>query len=629
MKGLDLLVEAAALVPEARFVIAGEGPERERLEARIAELGEGRTASVCSAGAAMSARCSPQPTCSWSHRGATRSPLTILEALAAGTPVVATARGRAFRGDHGRADRPVVAPEDPPALARRSRAARRCGTRATQFAAEDGRGSRALLRDRDDATRRGVYTRLLAGRAGSPMTRPHPSILIYHQVGEPRDDPFHQYVSADELRRSHGDRRARRPVGLIDLAAEARAGAARRGIAVTFDDGYPATCASRGRRSSGWACRRWCSSRPAHGQRARLLVERPGATPSSRRRARRADLGCDRPAGARTAPRRPTRSSAAISSMRPGRGSVRSEPADLERALADVRRWAGLAPPGPPAETVRCMTVAELGELMRDEIVDIGAHTRTHPLLAARSPAEQRDEIAGGRTTLEEWLDRPVTDVRLPLRPAGRRLPRSRGPRGSRRWVRHRRRGAPRARQRHARRARSCPRHAVPTCRGGVRALAARVPEPDAHATRPDREPPGPHAARAAPASRPSLIRPPGLGEQRDQAALRVATVGLAERPSAPLRVPIHGGRVGDRTKVHANRWRARADRDHTAPRCPGRERDRTELLTWPPADQELHAVTRGPDLVADHGHLDGAGAVRVDPERRRPPRCRRAARAG
>ena len=41
MKRVDLLLEAAALEPELRVVIAGDGPERAALEARAAELGLG------------------------------------------------------------------------------------------------------------------------------------------------------------------------------------------------------------------------------------------------------------------------------------------------------------------------------------------------------------------------------------------------------------------------------------------------------------------------------------------------------------------------------------------------------------------------------------------------------------
>jgi len=79
------------------------------------------------------------------------------------------------------------------------------------------------------------------------------------------------------------------------------------------------------------------------------------------------------------------------------------------------RAWAGVAPPGPPAEQVRCMTVAELHELVGDGLVEIGAHTRTHPMLSALKPAEQREEIAGSRSDLEAWLDRPVTSFAYPF----------------------------------------------------------------------------------------------------------------------------------------------------------------------------------------------------------------------
>src|SRR5262249_889676 len=38
-KRIDLLLQAAALVPEAEIVVAGDGPDRERLEQKAAELG--------------------------------------------------------------------------------------------------------------------------------------------------------------------------------------------------------------------------------------------------------------------------------------------------------------------------------------------------------------------------------------------------------------------------------------------------------------------------------------------------------------------------------------------------------------------------------------------------------------
>lgn len=91
-KGLDLLLEAAALVPEARFVIAGDGPERGALEARAAALGVaprlrllGTRDDVADWLAACDLYVLPSL-----FEGL---PISVLEAMAASKPVVATRIG--------------------------------------------------------------------------------------------------------------------------------------------------------------------------------------------------------------------------------------------------------------------------------------------------------------------------------------------------------------------------------------------------------------------------------------------------------------------------------------------------------------------------------------------------------
>src|SRR4029450_12621816 len=59
--------------------------------------------------------------------------------------------------------------------------------------------------------------------------------------------------------------------------------------------------------------------------------------------------------------------------------------------------------------THRWMTRDELRLLAEADNVDIGAHTLTHPLLASLSAEEQRHEIAGSRTLLEEMVGGPPT----------------------------------------------------------------------------------------------------------------------------------------------------------------------------------------------------------------------------
>ncbi len=88
VKGFDVLVRAAALLPEVHCVIAGEGPERARLEALIAELKVGERVKLLGwrtdSGALL--KCADIFVSSSRHE-----PLgnMVLEAFAAQTPVLA------------------------------------------------------------------------------------------------------------------------------------------------------------------------------------------------------------------------------------------------------------------------------------------------------------------------------------------------------------------------------------------------------------------------------------------------------------------------------------------------------------------------------------------------------------
>ncbi|HXV83032.1 MAG TPA: polysaccharide deacetylase family protein, partial [Candidatus Binatia bacterium] len=57
----------------------------------------------------------------------------------------------------------------------------------------------------------------------------------------------------------------------------------------------------------------------------------------------------------------------------------------------------------------------EICALASTEIVDIGAHSVTHPLLAALPAALQRDEVTQSKTDLEEILGRPVSWFAYPF----------------------------------------------------------------------------------------------------------------------------------------------------------------------------------------------------------------------
>ena len=67
-------------------------------------------------------------------------------------------------------------------------------------------------------------------------------------------------------------------------------------------------------------------------------------------------------------------------------------------------------------ETVRLrvMDAGEIGRLASGGLVEIGAHTMTHPVLARIPVADQVDEITRSKAAIEEILDRPVANFSYP-----------------------------------------------------------------------------------------------------------------------------------------------------------------------------------------------------------------------
>jgi glycosyltransferase involved in cell wall biosynthesis len=117
IKGLDVLLQAAAALPESRFILAGEGPERERLARALPT-----NAELCgSLGGPAKARALAQshvvcvPSIELLSGRTEGAPVVVTEALAAGRPVVASRTGGLPEtvGDAGL----LVPPGDPAALA--------------------------------------------------------------------------------------------------------------------------------------------------------------------------------------------------------------------------------------------------------------------------------------------------------------------------------------------------------------------------------------------------------------------------------------------------------------------------------------------------------------------------------
>jgi peptidoglycan/xylan/chitin deacetylase (PgdA/CDA1 family) len=86
--------------------------------------------------------------------------------------------------------------------------------------------------------------------------------------------------------------------------------------------------------------------------------------------------------------------------------------AERQRLLDEVRGWSGAGPDGRP--THRTMAPDEVMRLAEGDLIEVGAHTVTHPVLAALTAVAQRDEIWGSKAHLEELLNRRVTSFAYP-----------------------------------------------------------------------------------------------------------------------------------------------------------------------------------------------------------------------
>jgi peptidoglycan/xylan/chitin deacetylase (PgdA/CDA1 family) len=80
--------------------------------------------------------------------------------------------------------------------------------------------------------------------------------------------------------------------------------------------------------------------------------------------------------------------------------------------LDELSEWSGISRTA--RMTHRCMDDDQLRNLVHDGLIDVGAHTITHPVLAFRSLEEQRAEIVGSRRRLEEILNQEVMTFSYP-----------------------------------------------------------------------------------------------------------------------------------------------------------------------------------------------------------------------
>ncbi|HEU5105424.1 MAG TPA: glycosyltransferase [Solirubrobacterales bacterium] len=172
-KGHGTLLEAVAEVPDAMFVLAGEGPERAALEARAAELGVGERVSFLGRREdipQLLAACDVFALPSL-YEG---SSLAVLEAMAAGIPVVSSAIGGTEELIEDGRSGLLVPPGDPKALAEAlRRVLGEAGLRRDLAARARERVDQGLTREQNSDRVTAVYADLL-DLEGMPESRRNP-----------------------------------------------------------------------------------------------------------------------------------------------------------------------------------------------------------------------------------------------------------------------------------------------------------------------------------------------------------------------------------------------------------------------------------------------------------------------
>jgi peptidoglycan/xylan/chitin deacetylase (PgdA/CDA1 family) len=278
--------------------------------------------------------------------------------------------------------------------------------------------------------RRALRTVLDAGRrrAGAGL------VLVYHRVADLPVDPWSVCVSPAHLA-EHLEILARyaRLLHAGDLVQRVAAGAdSKRAVAVTFDDGYadllhaarplleqagvPATMfittgAIDSREEFWWDAveRALLHDRPLPPRLRLPLGHATGEWPvgDALRGAAPAAGACawrawDPPPAQRAAVY------VAVWNALLGLAT-----AARSRAVAELLAWAGLDAYARPSH--RTLREQELRALAAGDLVEIGAHTVTHPVLAALPPAEQDAEVIGSRDTLRSTLGRNVRTFAFPF----------------------------------------------------------------------------------------------------------------------------------------------------------------------------------------------------------------------
>ena len=86
---------------------------------------------------------------------------------------------------------------------------------------------------------------------------------------------------------------------------------------------------------------------------------------------------------------------------------------ERQNALSEIADWAAVVLAS--RATHRSLTETELVELDQGQLVNIGGHTMTHPLLPKLSASDQAEEVEGNKRHLEAVLGHPITSFAYPF----------------------------------------------------------------------------------------------------------------------------------------------------------------------------------------------------------------------
>jgi peptidoglycan/xylan/chitin deacetylase (PgdA/CDA1 family) len=247
------------------------------------------------------------------------------------------------------------------------------------------------------------------------------AVLVYHRVAERSSDPLRLNVTPQRLAQ-HLEvlRTDYRPAPLAELTdALVDGGLVDRSVAVTFDDGYagvlhwaqpllenamiPATAFITagflgGDREFWW-------------EELDSLLPSDGAVPPTLEiEAAGTRFSWKEPGRLRRRLRRTSRRLQLYVEL--FRAVRRLDPADRRFFLDEIAAATGLERTLRPDH--RPLTPAELRELGSQSLIEIGAHTVSHPVLSTLSASEQRDEIVRSKELLEELLGQRVESFAYP-----------------------------------------------------------------------------------------------------------------------------------------------------------------------------------------------------------------------